>query len=394
MSHYAVLVIGDDPEGQLAPFHKFESTGDDNQYVQNIDQTEEARAQYTEHTTTRYRDPEGILHNPYTEEGNAKPQFWRDPTPEEIAEHGKMFGSGFGGGIRWLSTDWNDGLGYRAKVFQLPEGWNEVEVPTPEAETLAKFVEGWYGHKVVPFGEQPDLVGKHKYGYTLVDSGGTVVKVVDRTNPNKKWDWYSVGGRWTGYFKLKAVGVGVLGKPGIQAIASDYKAPERDRADLCRKCDIDIEGMRNEAEEKAARKYDLVWSIIGAHQRPLTWEEVKKLHQNGVDGKGRPNVDFDAARKYYNQQPAVVALRENETATWYEVDDFLVAREEYLRRARAGALTTFAVIKDGQWYERGSMGWWGVVSNEEDHDEWNIKFASLIDGLPDDTILTIIDCHI
>ena len=23
-------------------------------------------------------------------------------------------------------------------------------------------------------------------------------------NPNSKWDWYEVGGRWTGYFKLKA----------------------------------------------------------------------------------------------------------------------------------------------------------------------------------------------
>ena len=24
------------------------------------------------------------------------------------------------------------------------------------------------------------------------------------TNPNSKWDWYTIGGRWTGFFKPKA----------------------------------------------------------------------------------------------------------------------------------------------------------------------------------------------
>ena len=34
MSHYSVLVIGENVEEQLAPFHEFECTGDDNEYVQ------------------------------------------------------------------------------------------------------------------------------------------------------------------------------------------------------------------------------------------------------------------------------------------------------------------------------------------------------------------------
>jgi hypothetical protein len=41
MSHFAVTVIGEEPEKQLAPYHEFECTGVDNEYVQSID--EEAR---------------------------------------------------------------------------------------------------------------------------------------------------------------------------------------------------------------------------------------------------------------------------------------------------------------------------------------------------------------
>jgi hypothetical protein len=38
----------------------------------------------------------------------------------------------------------------------------------------------------------------HKYGYVLLERGTyKVLKAVDRTNPNKKWDGWKVGGRWT-----------------------------------------------------------------------------------------------------------------------------------------------------------------------------------------------------
>src|SRR5579871_1381527 len=80
MSHFSVLVIGPNVEEQLAPYHEFECTGDDNQYVIDEDQTEEARDTYNKRTTTRYRDPEGNLHDPFTPEGNHNPMFWRELT--------------------------------------------------------------------------------------------------------------------------------------------------------------------------------------------------------------------------------------------------------------------------------------------------------------------------
>ena len=55
---------------------------------------------------------------------------------------------------------------------------------------------------------------------------------------------------------------------------------------------------------------------------------------------------------------------------------------------------TFAIVKDGEWFERGEMGWWGVVTNESDRSEWCAKYNELLNGLSDDTLLTLVDCHI
>jgi len=57
-------------------------------------------------------------------------------------------------------------------------------------------------------------------------------------------------------------------------------------------------------------------------------------------------------------------------------------------------LKTFAILKDGEWYERGKMGWWAIVTDEMEDDKWDAEFKKLIDGLPDDTLISIYDCHI
>lgn len=62
--------------------------------------------------------------------------------------------------------------------------------------------------------------------------------------------------------------------------------------------------------------------------------------------------------------------------------------------ANIDQISTFAVVKDGEWYERGEMGWWGCVSNEMDENEWGNKVRELLEGLPDETLISIVDCHI
>ncbi len=65
-----------------------------------------------------------------------------------------------------------------------------------KGRTFMEFCESWNEYKAVPHGEAPDLEDKHKWGYTKLDSAGEVVQVISRTNPNAKWDWWVIGGRW------------------------------------------------------------------------------------------------------------------------------------------------------------------------------------------------------
>ncbi len=51
-------------------------------------------------------------------------------------------------------------------------------------------------------------------------------------------------------------------------------------------------------------------------------------------------------------------------------------------------------MKHGEWYERGSMGWWCTVVDEKPLAEWSTEVKSLLKDLPEDTLLTVIDCHI
>ena len=104
-------------------------------------------------------------------------------------------------------------------------------------------------------------------------------------NPKSQWDWYEVGGRWEGFFKLTGED---------RWVDSAYKG------------EIDFEGMKQQDIE------------------PLT----------------------------------------------------------------------FAYVKDGEWHERAQMGWFAVTSNERPEGEWEKEFKDMLDSLPDDTLLTLFDCHI
>ena len=52
------------------------------------------------------------------------------------------------------------------------------------------------------------------------------------------------------------------------------------------------------------------------------------------------------------------------------------------------------VTTDGEWVERGKMGWFGISSNEMNEDEWDAKFREYLKTLGKDIILTLVDCHI
>lgn len=455
MSHFTVLVVGDNHEKQLEPFHEFECTGENNEYVQDIDETEETRQAYETGTMRRLTDGEGNYFSPYSDD------YYRDPTPEELEKIGPLGGSGIAKGIQYSSRDWNDGKGYRAKIKYIPENLTEVEVPTKEIMTFEEYVLDYEDYEKVAFSEQPDINGDHKYRYATVNEDGTIDKVIRRTNPNRKWDWYVLGGRWNGFFKLKSNGAkgGDLTKEQIKELAAEYGTtekyilvlesllkndPERVHdytmehpvaggyylqkkiqelitpqyedavagspgtfggiakagyVDQAKKGDIDFAGMKQEAYDKAFERYKKVEKLLGGiPQLQFLWK------RDFIDGQFK-DLDIDEKRSKYHGQAAKQLVNEarkedglsrddQSLLTWLDLEDYQCSAEEYAQNAANRSISTFAVLKDGKWYEKGEMGWWGMASNEDDQDTWNKKFNELIKDLPDNTVLSLVDCHI
>lgn len=381
MSHFCCLVITnnrpsyEDLTRILQPWHEFECTGTDDEYILDVDDTEELRVKWRSDTTTRYRDPDGDLHDPYED------RFYRDPTPEEEQKAGG--GTGAGGGLSWTSKDWGDGRGYRSKVHFVPDGWEEVTVPISEVRSFREFVSYYTSRKEVLPG------GRAKFGFTEItddlDRKGEVIRTVDRTNPNKKWDWWVVGGRWSGHLRVKPGIEVVKGDKGLMDSCASDAANASDQATIA---EIDLEGMRQEAREKFGERWDKVHAATAGMDQPMPFEAVRIRY--------RPE-NLEAARNDYWAQPAMAALKAAFPDSWgldEELRALGMSRDAYCEAGAFGALTSFAVVKDGRWYERGKMGWWAVVADEKDKGDWDRQFNALLDDLPPEACLTVVDCHI
>lgn len=400
MSHFALLVVTPteaDLDATLQPYHEFECTGTDDQYVQDIDETEEYLSNYETYTETVWFDPEGNRHKPYDEE------FYRDPTPEEQAEHrfnerGSYHGMGGNGKISWSGFDKHDGRGYRTYVRMKVEelaGWREEERPIKERLTFVEFVDYWSSKPLVASeaeinlgstGERGDPNAPHKYGYCLAMPDGSA-KVINRTNPNKRWDYWSIGGRYDGKL-IKKTGEVV---------------------DQARKSELDWEAMRRKVYSiryGAVRDY---YAKIRTHRPGITDAEIATMWQDYVAKNA-------AARKAWEELPE--GTEENPRSNIWDFIDQYPRMEEYTAIGirdmaygwgwtvplnesdpmewceNAPPLTALSYLDADGWVEKGTMGWWGVIHDEKDSDVWEEMFNKKIASIPDDYVLTLVDCHI
>ena len=322
MSHFSVIVVGDNPEDQLAPFQENNMSDVPQEYLEFHDVEEEYMKEYL-----------------------------NDGTEMVMVENDE------------LVFEWDDRFKVGKSAFEtetiIPEHYHKRFVPhTERYATFDKFMCDWHGYK-----GKDEKTGR--WGYW--------------ENPNSKWDWYALGGRWTGYFKAKA---GIVGEPGL-----DTPHPEAGFFDSIRKYDLDLAGMRNDAMVKANKDFDKLMSILAGREVPK-WDDIVAKH-------GKENID--AARKEYHDNRVIKDLQDAHIYPF--MDDIYSVyanfdRDAYVKKCVDSCFTSFAVIKDGKWYERGSMGWWGCVGDEKDDAIWNAEFGKLIDSLPGDTLLSAYDCHI
>ena len=222
--------------------------------------------------------------------------------------------------------------------------------PDQDVETLlAPYDESLRVEKYIEFTRQEaiDHVRKHYakmadktddecWHYLADDAGEGMTdeegNIYSTYNPKSKWDWWSEGGRWSGMLKLKDGGT----------------------ADTARIGDIDF--TPEEAEYKRALRF---WDVIVEHKPQHPGEDFFSIYRD------------EYYRQYYGD------------------------RETYARTM--AAFSTYAVVTpDGEWHQKGQMGWWGMSSETPDEAKsWEADYMKrFIETADPELILTVVDCHI
>lgn len=235
-----------------------------------------------------------------------------------------------------------------------------------------------------------DLLRDYNEGDDIREENGKYVRYTTY-NPKSKWDYYVLGGRYNAWFKIK---------PG--ANPEDYHPSEphwsenfgnasnhANASDQAMKRAIDFPAMvaaRRAASEAEWAK--LTEATKGILPPTFGWAEC-------LDKHGQENID--AARTEWNTHPWNMAARK--AGFWDAYEDFHMRaanpRAAYISAQEDFAATGFyGVVKDGVWFARGDMGWFGISNDKVSDDEWRAQVRELIEGLPDDTWLTNVDCHI
>ena len=383
MSHFAVLVIGDNWEKQLAPYQENNMENCPKEYLEFHDVEEEYRLKY---------------------ENDSRKEFY-------------------------CSSFSSYGQELKEKSFKILENCkigDEVSIKTEKA--FSYFEKGKYYqcyNSDINVSKYPDkhiwvlvtrIVKTNNFDKDLCFSGAIKVKIIDPPrdilfkefysqefeyfikewtdyekdengkygfwgNPNAKWDWYTMGGRWTGFFKIKDDCSYKIGTTGLRT-----EKAKKGFGDQAYKKDIDFAYKKNQEIVKAGEYYDKIHRIIKGRKIPI-WEEILEKHNED---------SVSDARDEYNNNLVIKDLRK-EDHNFYDCRDLealAISKREYTQKRKDSINTTFAVIKDGKWYSKGGMGWWGVVHDEQDQELWNKEFNKLVDNLSDNTLLTIVDCHI
>ncbi|MBC8741881.1 hypothetical protein F6X40_35625 [Paraburkholderia sp. UCT31] len=170
--------------------------------------------------------------------------------------------------------------------------------------------------------------------------------VVDWYNPKARWDAYQVGGRYRGFFRVKAGCRGVL---GAKARTGGEDRPNR--VDFCRFGDIDMQAMQSDRAQASKEEWEYVQFLL---MQDRTTPEL---------------VEFE-----FGILPT-------------DTEDSFVARQV------EQILLPWAVVKDGRWHERGEMPACGIASEPKSLSDWASEVEGLLGGLSATTTIAALDCE-
>lgn len=373
MSHFTVLVslsADADLKAALQPFHEYECTGIRDEHVVFVDEDEAVRKEFAElGPETRWRDERtGETYCKYDR------RFYRPMRPDEIARckaaGETLLGTGYSRTLDASTTHEHVGDDYVPHVHDI--------------ETLSMGLTKFEADRDEQYPGGIEEFARDYHGYEKYNG-----RIGHWTNPNAKWDWWVAGGRWSGQLLLKSGGEGV---------------------DVARVGDIDLNAMK---VRNVAKRRERVEGYIAdvMEEQGLTRDELRERWDAFTTAMVDARADYKitGAKQSYadflSAYPNEAIQRERAVNSRYSVSRMsgyfglnlpngttFDKLEEYIQSVPA--LSTFAVLHKGEWYERGSMGWWGIVSDEKSTEEWDRQFDALLRDMDPDTIIAVVDCHI
>lgn len=187
--------------------------------------------------------------------------------------------------------------------------------------------------------------------YTGIEEDG----IYDYYNPDAKWDWYEIGGRWSNSLKVKKDAQfnmgGHYGKMGTPEGKGRYRWV--DAAPLC-EIEWDLMNTVSPEQKKKASEF---------------WDKYVLNQDPNYDAK------FAYKREYYL--------------------DRYKTKEEYIKRTNIFT-THDLLVEDREWITVGDMGWFGCDGSTYDSETDYIKQFYDIVKAPEyqNYWFVVVDCHI
>lgn len=208
---------------------------------------------------------------------------------------------------------------YRQRYWKIPDGdrpsWEEF---TKEMRELSDKLE-----KEHPMYRKPRADCEECHGTGIYKS---------TYNPKSKWDWYQVGGRWSGF---------------LTEYDPESNPKNKQVCFLCGGTGMRTDDLGNKFRE--------------------TNPEYKC---NGCNGTG-----------IQTKWPTQFAPYEG------DILPILLVKDDKI---------PFAIVTpEGEWIEHGDMGWWGIVTDEKDADTWKSEARTILNKYMDENhSIIVVDCHI
>ena len=306
MSHFSVAVISKDPHDVadlLAPYQKNNMLDCPREYLRFVD----AEGKYKEEYETEYEDRIKDK-NTGREYFKYDDKFWK---VKELPEKNSPFPE---------------------RQFILPNGCFEFKALYKDVyPTLQDFLRDYHGFELD--------AGEGKYGYW--------------SNPNAKWDYWCIGGRWEGLIEATE------GVPVGESLVklTDGSSVKTVNCNYAQIKNIDF-SMNEELYKKALR----------------FWE----VHVD--DGEIAENEDLKGFEIFWN-------------ADYYRKR--FKTKEIYAKES--ASLSSWAFLTpDGKWHEQCDDSLWRAINDEnaESFETYTEAFKKALESVSSEFYITIVDCHV